>query len=230
MISPRQVDTIRQRRETRKSIKFKFDQLFDANKLWSQAKMAEDPNYFINLSKAQHPKYLWIGCSDSRVPANNILGLGPGELFVQRNIANLCLPTDINCQSVMNYAILHLKVEQIIICGHYGCGGIKHSMERKDFGFLNAWLTHIEDIEREHLKELKLMPNFDAKFRRMVELNVIAQCQNVIKNSVYQELYRRNGYPAIRGCVYDIENGHLTDLKFDYREEIKNVMTLFAFD
>lgn len=214
----------------RKSVKTNvqdYDSLFRSNAMWAAQKLSEDPNYFINMNKIQTPTYLWIGCSDSRVPANDIAGLQPGELFVQRNIANLVIPSDINVQSVIAYAVCHLKVRHILVVGHYNCGGVKHALEAGDCGFLNAWLTNIQDVCRIHKKELDKITDSNEKFRRVVELNVLESCNNMAKNSFVQSSYGKNRFPLINGLVYDLNTGYLKDLKFDFAGNMKNKSNIF---
>lgn len=218
------------RSQHRRSVKVNiqdYDSLFRLNAMWAAQKIAEDPDYFINMNKIQTPTYLWIGCSDSRVPANDIAGLQPGELFVQRNIANLVISSDINVQSVIAYAVCHLKVRHILVVGHYNCGGVKHALEAEDCGFLNAWLTNIQDVCRIHSAELGKITSFDEKFRRVVELNVLESCHNVAKNAFVQASYAKNRFPIINGLVYDLATGYLKDLQFDFGEHLRSQANIF---
>lgn len=185
--------------------------LLDRNRAWSEEVTRNDPEFFAQLSKLQAPDYLWIGCSDSRVPANQIVKLPPGTVFVHRNIANVVVHTDLNCLSVIQFAVEYLKIKHIIVTGHYGCGGIRAAMEEDDHGLIDNWLCHIKDVMRLHAKELNGLPE-DQRFRRLCELNVIEQVKNVCNTTVVQNAWR-NGVPlAVHGWIYDIENGLIRDL------------------
>jgi carbonic anhydrase len=189
-----------------------WEKIFNNNKVWAAEKLSKDANYFIRLSSLQKPDFLWIGCADSRVPANEIIGLQPGEVFVHRNIANLVIATDINAQSVIEYAVRHLKVKHIIVCGHYGCGGVKCAMDGQNVGFLNPWITHIKDVYSRNREEVDKLPDYNARFNRLVELNVIDSCLTLMKNFTIQESYHNDNLPIIHACVYDLTNGILNDL------------------
>ena len=204
-----------------------YDSIFRNNAMWAARRLHEDPNYFINMNKSQSPKFLWIGCSDSRVPANDITGTQPGEIFVQRNIANLVIPSDINVQSVIAYAVCHLKVHHILVVGHYGCGGVKHAIEYSDCGFLNAWLTNVQDVCRTHAVELKRIKREEDRWKRVVELNVLESCKNVLKNYWVQSSYAKDRFPSVKGLVYDLSTGYLKDLKFDYGEKMQSMAPIF---
>lgn len=224
----KQVSVKEKHSENVKNTLVNYEMLFKRNSEWATKKVSEDPNYFINMAKTQTPKYLWIGCSDSRVPANDITGLQPGDLFVQRNIANLVIPSDLNVQSVIAYAVCHLKVHHILVVGHYGCGGVKHGLEHQDCGFLNAWLTNIQDVIRIYATELSAIKNKEEKFRRVVELNVIESCKNVMKNYFVQTSYQRNHYPIIKGMVYDLSTGFLKDLDFNGSNKIDLFKSIYS--
>ncbi len=185
--------------------------LFDRNQEWADKITEEDPNFFSQLSAQQTPEYLWIGCSDSRVPANQIVNLPPGEIFVHRNIANMVVHTDLNCQSVMQFAVEVLKVKHIIVCGHYGCGGVKASMEKKRYGLVDNWLRHIKDISRFHKDELDALPEQD-RFNHLCELNVIEQVKNVGGSTVVQNAWQQGAELSVHGWIYNIKNGILKDL------------------
>ena len=182
------------------------------NKAWAQEKVFIDKDYFKRLSIDQTPEFLWIGCSDSRVPANEVTNTDPGEIFVQRNIANLVVNTDLNLLSVLQYAVEELQVKHIIVCGHYGCGGVKASMGRKNFGMLNKWLNNIKDIYRIHEKELDGIPIFEDRFDRLVELNVKEQVFNLAKTSIVQNAWKNHQRPMLHGWVYNINDGILHEL------------------
>lgn len=185
--------------------------LFDRNQGWADAIKKDNPHFFSQLSAQQTPDYLWIGCSDSRVPANQIVDLPPGEVFVHRNIANVVVHTDLNCLSVVQFAVEVLKVKHIIICGHYGCGGIKASLDQKAHGLIDNWLRHIQDVSRFHQKELSLL-NDEDRINRLCELNVIEQVKNVGNSSVVQNAWKRDAELSLHGWIYSIENGMLKDL------------------
>ncbi len=185
--------------------------LFENNKEWAESIKEKDSEFFTKLSKQQAPKYLWIGCSDSRVPANQIVNLPPGEVFVHRNIANVVVHTDLNCLSVIQFAVEVLKVEHIIICGHYGCGGIKAAMENKQHGLIDNWLRHIKDVAR--FNALKLQDTSeDNKFDLLCELNVIEQVNNVCNTTIVQNRWKDGGELSVHGWIYNIKNGILKDL------------------
>lgn len=185
--------------------------LFDKNLSWANSITAEDPSFFSELSKQQAPEYLWIGCSDSRVPANQIVSLPPGEVFVHRNIANVVVHTDLNCLSVIQYAVEVLKVKHIIVCGHYGCGGINAAMDNCQHGLIDNWLRHIKDVSRFHADKLKGL-NYEDKFDLLCELNVIEQVANVSKTTTVKNAWRAGVGLSIHGWIYNIENGILKDL------------------
>jgi carbonic anhydrase len=189
----------------------KLKHLFDANQEWAAGITEQDPQFFTNLSKQQAPEYLWIGCSDSRVPANQIIGLDPGEVFVHRNIANLVVHTDLNCLSVIHFAVEVLEVKHIIVCGHYGCGGIKAAMDTDQHGLIDYWLLHINDVRR--LNEDKLAGlNQEQKIDLLCELNVQEQVANVCETSIVQNAWKRGADLSVHGWIYDIKNGILKDL------------------
>jgi carbonic anhydrase len=204
-----------------------YQQVFENNRAWVEEMTAKDPNYFMEMAEDQTPTFLYIGCSDSRVPANVIMGLPPGEVFVHRNIANLVVNTDDNCQCVIHYAVGVLKVKHIIVCGHYGCGGIKAAMVPRDMGLLNGWLREIRDIARLHKDKLKPIVDPEAFHRRLVELNVLEQCQNVLKTASVQRSYIQTGYPIVHACVYDLHDGLLRDLSFDHEGTLKQVQEVY---
>lgn len=204
-------------------------QIFINNQNWIQEKLKIDSDYFKNLSKGQDPDILYIGCSDSRVTAEELMGASPGEVFVHRNIANMIPNTDLNSMSVINYAVLHLKVNHIIVCGHYYCGGIKAAMQSQDLGILNSWLRNIRDVYRMHKEELNKINDEEEKYKRLVELNIQEQCLNVIKTSEVQSAYRERGI-TVHGWVFDIHTGKLMDLKIDFSKILKNVMEIYHLE
>ena len=186
--------------------------LFDKNEKWANRMVEKDPNFFKRLHKEQNPKYLWIGCSDSRASANQIVDLAPGEIFVHRNIANVVVHTDLNCLSVIQYAVEVLNVEHVIVCGHYGCGGVKAAMEGNEHGLIDNWLRHIQDVYRSHKKEIEKLNNENARYRLLCEKNVIEQVINVCHTTIAQRVWRKNKPLSIHGWIYSIKNGLLNDL------------------
>lgn len=204
-----------------------YEQIFENNKRWVASKLAEDEQFFEKLAKEQRPDYLYIGCSDSRVPANEIMGLEAGEVFVHRNIANLVNNIDLNIMSVINYAVRHLEVKHIIVCGHYNCGGVKAAMQPQDLGLLNPWLRNIRDVYRLHKQELDAIQDTTQRYNRLVELNVQEQCLNVIKTAVVQQSYIAKGFPTVHGWVYDLHNGLLIDLKIDFEGLLREIQQIY---
>ncbi|MBU1294014.1 MAG: carbonate dehydratase [Gammaproteobacteria bacterium] len=190
-----------------------LDDLFNKNREWAAKVTAEDPEFFSTLSKQQQPEYLWIGCADSRVPANQIVDLLPGEVFVHRNIANVVVHTDLNCLSVIQFAVDVLKVKHIMVVGHYGCGGIKAAMGTEEHGMIDNWLRHIKDVYRLHRGELDAIEDEHTRFDRMCELNVVEQVANVCQSSIVQNAWKIGQELHVHGWCYSIEDGHITDLK-----------------
>ena len=186
-------------------------QLLLANKAWVQEKLKVRPDFFERQATSQTPEFLWVGCSDSRVPAEDITGVEPGELFVHRNIANLVVHTDFNMLSVLQYAVEVLKVNRVIVCGHYNCGGVKNAMTRHDFGLINKWLRHLKDVYQLHHNEIESMSDPQSRWDRLVEINVVEQVQNLAKTSIIQRAWRRNGGPTLHGWVYDLRTGYLKE-------------------
>jgi carbonic anhydrase len=185
-----------------------FEKLLQENKIWAAEQVARDPEYFIRLSGLQKPEILWIGCSDSRVPANQITATEPGEIFVHRNVANLVINTDVNSLSVLDFAVNHLKVKHVIVCGHYGCGGVKASITKNDFNVvLNMWLRHIKDVYRIHREELDKITDDAKKEDRLVELNVMEQVFNLAKTSIIQKAWKHEHRPHLHGWVYGLKDG-----------------------
>ncbi len=185
-----------------------YAKLLQENKLWAAGKIKEDPDYFNRLAHLQTPEFLWIGCSDSRVPANEITGTQPGEIFVHRNVANLVINTDVNLLSVLDYAVKHLKVKHVIICGHYGCGGIKAATTNTDYKYvLNMWLRNIKDVYRLHRAELDSIHDEELRCDRLVELNVTEQLMNLAKTSIIQRAWKEEQRPDLHGWVYGLKDG-----------------------
>jgi carbonic anhydrase len=185
-----------------------YEKLLLENKAWAKEKVDNDPKYFDQLAHLQTPEFLWIGCSDSRVPANEITNTQPGEIFVHRNIANMVIHTDVNLLSVLEYAVVHLKVKHVIVCGHYGCGGVKAAMSNHDFKqVLNMWIRNIKDVYRIHREELNEITNEEAKFDRLVELNVKEQVMHLAKTSIIQRAWKREQRPDLHGWVYGLKDG-----------------------
>ena len=185
-----------------------YEKLLLENKAWAAEKVEDDPNFFKRLSNLQTPEFLWIGCSDSRVPADKITGTQPGEIFVHRNIANLVVNTDVNLLSVVDYAVNHLKVKHIIVCGHYGCGGIKAAMTNHDFNYLlNMWLRNIKDVYHLHKDELNGIANEELRTDRLVELNVMEQVMHLAKTSIIQKAWKNDNRPHLHGWVYGLKDG-----------------------
>src|SRR6516162_9988326 len=185
--------------------------LFENNRLWSEKIRQQDPDFFLNLSRQQSPKYLWIGCSDSRVPANQIVGVAPGELFVHRNIANLVVHTDLNCLSVMQFAVDILKVRHIIVCGHYGCNGVKAALRRDRVGLSDNWLRHVQDVRQKHEQRVAAAGDSGA-LDRLCELNVIEQVANVCQTSIARDAWERGQKLSVHGWIYGLKDGLLHDL------------------
>jgi carbonic anhydrase len=189
-----------------------LNRLFDNNRAWTDLVHAEDPGFFPRLSQQQSPEYLWIGCSDSRVPANEIVGLLPGELFVHRNVANLVVHTDLNCLSVMQYAVDILKVKHVIVCGHYGCGGVWAALQNARLGLIDNWLRHLQDVRLKHEDYLAAIPDEDVRCDRLCELNVIEQVANICHTTVAQDAWARGQYLAVHSWIYGLNDGLLRDL------------------
>jgi carbonic anhydrase len=200
--------------------------IFDNNKTWVSKQLATDAAFFEKLGQGQSPEFLYIGCSDSRVTAEELMGLQPGEVFVHRNIANMVPNTDINSMSVINYAVVHLKVNHIVVCGHYGCGGVQAAMQQSDLGILNPWLRNIRDVYRIHNKELDAITNEEEKYKRLTELNVQEQCMNIIKTAEVQKANRERNL-KVYGWIFDIHSGKLIDLKIDFDEILKDIMAIY---
>lgn len=202
-----------------------YEKLLHENKAWASGKVAEDPEFFSRLEHLQSPKFLWIGCSDSRVPANEITGTQPGEIFVHRNIANLVVNTDVNMLSVLDYAVRVLKVEHVIVCGHYGCGGVKAALTNTDYKhLLNMWFRHIKDVYRFHAKEMDKIPEGEARVNRLIELTVQEQVMNLAKTSIIQRAWQTENRPQLHGWVYSLSDGLINPIfEMDSRTHIDHI-------
>ncbi len=203
--------------------------IFKNNQKWVEEKLNHDSEYFKNLSKGQNPDILYIGCSDSRVTAEELMGVSPGEVFVCRNIANMVPNTDLSVMSVIDYAVVHLKVNHIVICGHYYCGGVAAAMQSEDLGILNPWLRNIRDVYRIHKEELNKINDEEQRYKRLVELNVQEQCINVIKTAEVQRAYRNRGI-TIHGLIFDIHSGKLIDLNINFTKIFEDVMEIYRLE
>jgi carbonic anhydrase len=206
-----------------------INKIFENNKEWIQSKLDTDDKYFDKLAAGQDPEILYIGCSDSRATAEEIMGLGPGEVFVHRNIANMASNLDLTAMGVINYAVTHLKVDHVIVCGHYGCGGVKAAMQSQDLGILNPYLRNIRDVYRMHKEELNAITNEDGRYKRLIELNVQEQCINVLKTSDVQIAFKNRGI-TVHGWVFDLATGRLIDLKIDFEGILKDIMEIYHLD
>jgi carbonic anhydrase len=200
--------------------------VFKNNEDWIAGKLEKNPDYFKNLAKGQNPDILYIGCSDSRVSAEDLMGVQPGDVFVHRNIANMVISIDLNMMSVLTYAVENLSVDHVVICGHYYCGGVKAAMDAADLGILNPWLRNIRDVYRLHRKELNGIEDESSKYNRLVELNVQEQCVNVLKTAVVQKAIRNRGM-KIHGWVFDVSTGKLIDLKIDFKNILKEITEIY---
>lgn len=204
-----------------------YKTIFENNKKWLESKLEVDKDFFKVLAQTQTPEYLYIGCSDSRVSAEEMMGMQPGELFVHRNIANVVNTLDMSSTAVIQFAVEHLKVKHIVVCGHYGCGGVKAAMSAEDFGLLNPWLRTIRDVYRLHQTELDAIDDQQKRYDRLVELNVQEQCINVIKMAVVQEQYLLDEYPIVHGWVFDMRTGKLIDLEIDFEKILKDIQKIY---
>ncbi len=205
-----------------------YKKLIENNQKWVESKLAIDKDYFLKLSKGQQPPLLWIGCADSRIPANEVIAAEPGEVFVHRNIANMVIHSDMNMLSVLDYAVNALKVRHIIVCGHYGCGGIKAAMGNQHIGLIDNWIRHIKDVYRLHHTELDSIPDEEKRFDRFVEVNVIEQVYDLAKTSIVQAAWKNNQELHIHGWVYSIRNGLVNDLNVNFtkNDELDDVYQL----
>ncbi len=206
-----------------------IQKIIENNKEWIKTKLGEDADFFNKLGAGQNPNILYIGCSDSRVTAEEMMGAGPGEMFVHRNIANMVISNDLSAMGVINYAVSHLKVDHIIVCGHYGCGGIKAAMESQDLGILNPWLRNIRDVYRLHKNTLNAIEDEQERYKKLVELNVQEQCINTIKTADVQRANRERGL-RVYGWVFDVKTGVLKDLSIDFDKALENIMEIYHLD
>ncbi|MCI0751641.1 MAG: carbonate dehydratase [Flammeovirgaceae bacterium] len=193
-----------------------YKALLEGNRKWVQKKLEEDPHFFEELSKGQNPQILWIGCSDSRVPANEITGTRPGEIFVHRNIANMVVHSDMNLLSVLDYAVNILKVKHVIVCGHYGCGGVRAAMLNEQYGLVDNWIRFIKDVYRTHQHELEAIHDEELRFNRFVELNVVEQVFDLTKTTIIQNAWRERNAPVVHGWVYSLKTGIIKDLNVSF--------------
>jgi carbonic anhydrase len=200
--------------------------IFSNNQKWIAEKLKIDIDFFKKLSEGQSPEFLYIGCSDSRVTAEELMGVQPGDVFVYRNIANMIPNTDLSSMSVINYAVNHLRVNHIVVCGHYYCTGVKAAMQSADLGILNPWLRNIRDVYRLHKSELDSIIDIENRYKRLVELNVQEQCVNVIKTSDFQRAYDERKL-SVHGWVFDIHSGKLIDLQIDFSQILKDIMEIY---
>lgn len=203
--------------------------VFENNQKFVKDKLSIDKDYFENLGKGQNPELLYIGCSDSRVTAEDLMGLGLGEVFVHRNIANMVSGNDLSAMSVVEYAVVHLKVNHVVVCGHYACGGVKAAMQSADLGVLNSWLRNIRDVYRIHKDELNAIQDDEKKYDRLVELNVKEQCVNLLKTAAVQKAYRDRDL-KVHGWVFDVHTGNLIDLKIDFDHYLQDIMEIYHLD
>jgi carbonic anhydrase len=190
-----------------------LDRLLQNNRTWAAERLQRDPGFFSRLEQIQRPEFMWIGCSDSRVPANEIVGLDPGELFVHRNVANIVVHTDLNCLSVLQFAVDVLMVKHVIVCGHYGCGGIHAATEKQEHGLIDNWLRHVQDVERDYEDELALIADPVARENRLCELNVTEQVRNVARTTIVQDAWRRGHDVQLHGWIYGLRDGLIADLR-----------------
>lgn len=205
-----------------------YNKILERNKKWVEESLALDPNYFQDLAKGQAPPLLWIGCSDSRVPANEIIGAKPGETFVHRNIANMVIHSDMNMLSVLDYAVNVLKVRHVLVCGHYGCGGIQAAMKNDSVGIIDNWIRHIKDVYRLNHKELDAIEDETERFNRFVEINVIEQVCDLAKTSIVQAAWKKGQELSLHGWVYGLNSGYVTDLNVNFScdKDLDNVYQL----
>ncbi|WKS96153.1 carbonic anhydrase [Riemerella columbina] len=204
-----------------------YEVIFENNKKWVEGKLHQDANFFKKLAETQTPEFLYIGCSDSRATAEELMGMSPGEVFVHRNVANIVNALDMSSTAVIQYAVEHLKVKHIVVCGHYNCGGVKAAMTSQDLGLLNPWLRNIRDVYRIHQAELDKIEDEGKRYDRLVELNVQEQCINVIKMACVQERYILEEFPIVHGWVFDLRTGKLIDLEIDFEKILKNIQKIY---
>lgn len=204
-----------------------YKHIFENNEAWIQEKLNLNPDYFKQLASGQQPEYLYIGCSDSRVTAEDLMGAQPGEVFIHRNIANQIIPTDTNVNAVVQYAVEHLKVKHVIVCGHYECGGVKAALNPSDMGQLNNWLQTLRDVYRLHREELDGIEDAHKRFDKLVELNVREQCMNLLKLDHVQKSWYKTGYPKVHGWVFDVHTGRILDLGLNMEKEFLAIRSIY---
>ena len=206
-----------------------YEKLLLQNKAWSEEMREKDSEYFSRLANQQKPKFLWIGCSDSRVPANEVTGTDPGEIFVHRNIANMVVHTDLNLLSVLQYAVEVLKVEHIIVCGHYGCGGVQAALQNNNMGLINKWLRNIKEVYKMYQSEIDSIAEASGRVDRLVELNVVEQCNDLLKTSIIQKAWKAEKRPIIHGWAYGLVNGLVTEL-VTIEPDFENIHPIFRYN
>ncbi|MCH1402503.1 MAG: carbonic anhydrase [Schleiferiaceae bacterium] len=204
-----------------------YRKVFENNRKWIESHTSKKPEFFEHLAKGQSPEFLFISCADSRVPVNNIMGLDPGEVFVHRNVANLVVNTDMNIHSVILYAIMHLKVKHVVVCGHYNCGGVAAAMGNQSLGLIDGWLREIRDVYRLHATELDAIKDEGTRYNRLIELNVFEQCNNILKTEYFQKSHADGGAPSVHGWVFDISKGELIDLDYDYKGQMDRMKSIY---
>ncbi len=204
-----------------------YEQIFENNARWAAELTEGDPHYFERLAAEQRPGYLYIGCSDSRVSPSDIMGTEPGDVFVHRNLGNVVTNSDLNALSLIEYAVGQLDVQHIVVCGHYSCGAVAAAMQPRDLGLLNPWLRNIRDVYRLHQDELNAIADQAARYDRLVELNVIEQCINIIKAAVVQRSYLNHGWPVVHGWVFDLRRGLLRDLNIDFQASLRHIQRIY---
>ncbi len=204
-----------------------YEVIFENNRKWIESKLSQDPDFFTELAKTQAPEYLYIGGSDSRVMAEEIMGVNPGQVFIHRTIGNIVHTLDMNSTAIIQYAVEHLRVKHIIVCGHYQCDGVKAAMTSQDWGLLNPWLRNIRDVYRLHQAELDAIEDEGKRYDRLVELNVLEQCINVTKMACVQERYLIEEYPVVHGWVFDLRTGRIIDLEIDFEKVLKDIQKIY---
>ncbi|KPM49943.1 carbonate dehydratase [Jiulongibacter sediminis] len=208
----------------------KYDQLLESNKAWAKAQAEADPTFFEKMAAGQSPEFLWIGCADSRAPADKITQTDPGSIFVHRNVANLVVHTDMNMLAVLQYAVEHLHVKHIMVVGHYGCGGVKAAMSNAELGLINKWVRNIKDVYVDHKKELEAITNEDDRFDRLVELNVVQQVKNLAETSIVQKAWKKGDYPHLHGWVLELKTGTIKKIYEIEAGELDEIDPIYRFD
>ncbi|WP_304234707.1 carbonic anhydrase [Jiulongibacter sediminis] len=208
----------------------KYDQLLESNKAWAKAQAEADPTFFEKMAAGQSPEFLWIGCADSRAPADKITQTDPGSIFVHRNVANLVVHTDMNMLAVLQYAVEHLHVKHIMVVGHYGCGGVKAAMSNAELGLINKWVRNIKDVYVDHKKELEAISNEDDRFDRLVELNVVQQVKHLAETSIVQKAWKKGDYPHLHGWVLELKTGTIKKIYEIEAGELDEIDPIYRFD